>query len=58
VTGPIVTRGRSLREFVPAAYLLRDADPRGGNGMLQALLDLLDAEIATVEDELARIRGR
>jgi hypothetical protein len=54
VTGPIVTRGRSLREFVPAAYLLRDADPRGGNGMLQALLDLLDAEIATVEDELAR----
>jgi len=54
VTGPIVTRGRSLSELVPAAYLLRDADPQGGNGMLQALLDLLDAEIATVEDELAR----
>ena len=54
MTGPIVIRGRSLRELVPAAYLLRDADPQGGNGMLQALLDLLDAEIATVEDELAR----
>ena len=54
MTGPIVSRGRSLRELIPAAYLLRDADGQGGNGMLGALLDLLDAEIASVEDELAR----
>jgi hypothetical protein len=53
VTGPIVSRGRSLRDLVPSAYLLRDADPQGGAGMLAALLDLLDAEIATIEDELA-----
>jgi hypothetical protein len=52
VTGPIASRGRSLRELVPSAYLLRDADPQGGNGMLGALLDLLDAEIAAIEDEL------
>jgi hypothetical protein len=53
MTGPITSRGRSLRDLVPSAYLLRDADPQGGNGMLGALLDLLDAEIAGIEDELA-----
>lgn len=54
MTGPIVSRGRSLRELVPTAYLLRDADPQGGNGMLSALLDLLDAEISGIEAEQAR----
>jgi len=54
MTGPIVSRGRDLRELIPAFYLMRDAQAAGGNGMLGALLSLLDAEIAEVEAELAR----
>jgi hypothetical protein len=54
MTGPIVSRGRSLADLLPAFYLVRDAQSAGGNGMLTALLDLLDAEVAGIEAELAR----
>jgi hypothetical protein len=54
MTGPIVTRGRSLRDLLPAFHLVRDAQSAGGNGMLTALLDLLDAEVSEIEAELAR----
>jgi hypothetical protein len=53
MTGPIVSRGRLLRDWLPAFYLVRDAQVSGGDGMLGALLDLLDAEVAEVEAELA-----
>ncbi|AGB26690.1 hypothetical protein Mycsm_06553 (plasmid) [Mycobacterium sp. JS623] len=54
MTGPIVSNGRALADLLPAFYLVRDAQAAGGNGMLGALLELLDAEVAQVESELAR----
>ncbi len=53
MTGPVVSRGRSLRDVLPAIYLVRDADVAGGNGVLSSLLDLLDTEIGVIEAELA-----
>lgn len=44
---------RPLRELLPAFYLVRDADPLGGDGMLAALLDALEGGIDELEAELA-----
>ena len=54
MTGPIVSNGGALADLLPAFYLMRDAQASGGNRMLAALLELLDAEVAEIEAELAR----